>query len=1276
MIVNRGSRLALFIALAATAAAMAQPAPDHPRGKGQRMAQRERALVPAPQSLPTVGNAWTSQGPGPMNDGQSEGITNSPVVGAVEAIVAHPSNADIVWIGAVNGGIWKTTNATAASPTWTSQTDSLGSLSIGCLTLDPTDATNNTLVAGVGKYSSFGGVGGPRSGLFRTTNGGTNWTALDSSMVGKNISAVVARGATIVAAVNFADSFSCTNVGIFRSTNSGATFTIVSGAVGTNMPQGRVFDMVGDPTNTAVLYASVRDAGATACNSGLNGIYKSTDTGATWSKVSNAAMDVFLADSANVSNTRMAVGASGEVYAGIVDNGQMAALFRSGTGGSSWTQLDTPSTNEGGTGFGLQPGEGPGEEEAGGQGSTHFSIVADPTNANIVYVGGDRQPGAGDGPATFPNSIGANNYTGRLFRVNAAAGSGSQVTPLTHCSTATAACNSTISTASNSAPHADSRRMVFDANGNILEGNDGGLFRRTNPRTTGDWFSLVGSLRVTEMHDVAYDTVSNMVVSGNQDNGTSEQTTSGSTTWSVILGGDGGDVAVDDITSGTTSTRYASTQYLGNFYRRGVNSSGSTTSFVFPALTVLGGGAALVGQFLTPFEINTITPTRMLFAASNDIYESLDRGDTITKLAWNLATPAIVYGGKSGGIDNAALIYAINSNKVYVRTSGNGAPVLTATNPGSSALRDIAVDPTDWQKAYVINSSGQVYSTTNAGGIWTEITGNLAGGTTDLRSIAFIPGSPNAIVVGGVNGVFRMAADAVGTWNQFGSGLTNAPVWDLDFDATDDTLIAGTMGRGAWKLTPASTIGPLPALTINDVAVTEGNAGTTTATFTVTLTPVSASTVTVNYATVDGTATQQSGTFSNSSSITINSFGSATPYPSNITVSGLSGTITKVTATLTGLQHTYPQDVDLLLVGPNGQSVILMSDAGGGIGISGVNLTFDDTAISQLSSATPASGTYQPSNVADGEGLDAWSSPAPGSGYASVLSTFNGTTPNGTWSLYGADDFAGDSGSIAGGWSVTISTTGGDYVGTTGTLTFTPSTATQPIAVTVNGDASVESNETFFVTLSNPSLATISDGTGQGTINNDDGLLPPTNVVATATLPTSVGVSWTAVAGAASYNVYRTADNSAYGLVGSTTGTSVTDNTAAANTAYLYVVRSVNGGESANSIPDLATTVIYTDPTLTAQSTTVKLVHFTQLLTAVNAVRTLANAGSAIAFSLPTPATNVTVRAQHILDLRTGLSTLWATLGLSAPAYTDPTLTTQVTVIKAVHVSDLRNAMQ
>ncbi len=1232
-------------------------------------ATRVVTLAPPP-SLPVTAGTWVSQGPSPINGGQTENITNNPVIGAVQAIIAHPQDDDILWIGSVNGGIWKTTNATAGSPTWTAMGDAFSSLSIGAMSLDPTDGTFNTIVAGFGRFSSFGGVGGPRNGILRTTNGGTNWTELNpTALIGANISGVAARGSTIVVSVNNSNAFTCGTIGIFRSTNSGSTFSIVSGAVGSGLPRGRAFDLASDPTNSAVLYTAIRDV-PVCTPASSNGVYKSTDSGATWTKVSDATMDALLTDASGVNNVRIAVGLSGEVYVGIIDLGQLAGIFRSGNGGTSWTQLDTPTTNEGGTDIGIHPRVKPGS-----QGATHFSIVADPTNSNIVYVGGDRQP------SPFVNSIGANNFAGRLFRINASSNPGSQATSLTNCAVAIAACNGGISTSSNSSPHADSRRMVFDAAGNIIEGDDGGVYRRTNPRTSGDWFSVNGNLRVTEMHDVAWDGVSNMIVSGNQDTGTSEQTTVGATTWTQVSQGDGGDVAIDDVSSVTQSTRYTSFQNLGTLRRRTMNTSGVSTLTAFPALTVLAGGPAFQGQFATPVEINQVDQTRVLIGGFNDLYESLDRGDTITALGFNRTATAIVYGGESTGIDNVNLIYAIATTglntdgpNVFVRTAGSGAPLQTATTPGTAALRDIAVDPTDWQKAYVINSVGQVWSTPNAGVTWTNITGDLGDGTTDLRTIIVVPSSPNLVAVGGLNGAFRMATNATGVWTQWGSGLTNAPVWDLDYHSLDDTMIAGTMGRGAWKLNPVVNTGPQPELTINDVAVAEGNGGTTNASFTVTLSPASASTVTVNYATADGTATNGITTNTNAATISIPTGGNATPYPSSITVAGVVGTVTKVTARLNGFSHSYTSDVDILLVGPGGQKVVLMSDVAEALTSTDLTITFDDSGPAMTSGGALGSTSYAPTNLEDGEGGDTYSSPAPAGPYSSALSVFNGVAPNGTWSLYVTDDVAFDGGSITGGWTLNISTTG-DYNSASGMLTFAPGVTAQPVVVTVNGDQSGESNETFFVNLSAAVNASILDAQGVGTINNDDGVTsPPTNVVATATTSTNVNITWTAAVGAASYRVYRSSGG-AFTLVGSPVPNSFSDPTAVANTAYLYKVRSFSGSESADSNVDLATTVIFTDPTLTAGTTTTKLVHFTQLLTAVNAVRTHAALGAA-SFTAPAPTTAVTVRRQHLLDLRSALDAARSAISLSALTYTDPAITAGTTKIKSAHITDLRNGVQ
>jgi uncharacterized repeat protein (TIGR01451 family) len=161
--------------------------------------------------------------------------------------------------------------------------------------------------------------------------------------------------------------------------------------------------------------------------------------------------------------------------------------------------------------------------------------------------------------------------------------------------------------------------------------------------------------------------------------------------------------------------------------------------------------------------------------------------------------------------------------------------------------------------------------------------------------------------------------------------------------------------------------------------------------------------------------------FANAVGITIPDSGPASPYPSSINITGMTGLVSKVTATLNNLNHAFPNDVNVLLVGPTGQKLVLMSGTGGGHSLTNVTLTFDDAAASVLpTSSQVVSGTFKPSN----NGLAGnFPSPAPVGPYSqALLSTFNGTAPNGIWSLYVLDNSAGDAGNIAGGWSLSITT--------------------------------------------------------------------------------------------------------------------------------------------------------------------------------------------------------------------------------------------------------------
>jgi subtilisin-like proprotein convertase family protein len=199
----------------------------------------------------------------------------------------------------------------------------------------------------------------------------------------------------------------------------------------------------------------------------------------------------------------------------------------------------------------------------------------------------------------------------------------------------------------------------------------------------------------------------------------------------------------------------------------------------------------------------------------------------------------------------------------------------------------------------------------------------------------------------------------------------------------------------------------------------------------------------------------------------------ATPYPSEITVDGLDSSVSDVNLTLTGFSHTWPDDVGVLLVGPQGQKTILMSEAGGNSSnaVSGVDLTFDDAASGALPDAGPlSSGTYQPtSSGTESSSCEVPSSfpdPAPAGPYGPPsLSVFNGTDPNGTWKLYVIDTTSGDNGSISG-WSLDISSsTPEDTTPPTVTDTTPEGTASKTATVTATFSEEVQNvtPETFIL---------------------------------------------------------------------------------------------------------------------------------------------------------------------------------------------------------------------
>ncbi|MGK7880330.1 MAG: WD40/YVTN/BNR-like repeat-containing protein, partial [Crocosphaera sp.] len=229
---------------------------------------------------------WLEQGPSTISGGQVLIPPDNPVSGAINAVAPHPFDANIMYIASVNGGIWRSTDG---GSTWTTKTDQFPSLSVGDIKISPLDADGNlvnnatplnklVVYAGTGKFSSFRSAGGFNVGLYKSTDGGENWSIIaPTNIVGLDITAVVptrnkvgGQPVVLVSSLSKIDGGGVVKEGgIFRSTDGGQTFSKIVG--------GEATDLVADPGNANRFYAGVKG----------KGIMVTTDGGATWNTVPN-----------------------------------------------------------------------------------------------------------------------------------------------------------------------------------------------------------------------------------------------------------------------------------------------------------------------------------------------------------------------------------------------------------------------------------------------------------------------------------------------------------------------------------------------------------------------------------------------------------------------------------------------------------------------------------------------------------------------------------------------------------------------------------------------------------------------------------------------------------------------------------------------------------------------------------------------------------------------------------------------------------------------------
>ncbi|WP_298352865.1 Hint domain-containing protein, partial [Rhodoblastus sp.] len=779
------------------------PARTQSTPQSQTLSAASSALSTA-AALPStpVTGAFVELGPAPSSGpADTIGSVDNPAngtgtaTGAVQAIVTDPADANTMWIGAPNGGVWVTHDGGA---TWTPLTDHQASLSIASLSLDPTDSTNNTLIAGVGLTSNgtlgtlgtgegfFTGNGGERTGLLYSTNGGSTWTALGgATLAGHSIVGVAARGSTILAAAFepwgiYSGVPDANSGGLYISTDGGATFNQVASSAG--IPTDPTSCLIGNPTNNAQLYAAV----TSGSDHSATGLYVSNDTGATWSEVFGAAQSngTISSTPAGGDQTFIRAAANGsEIAVGVVDvaTGALTGLFLSTDSGSTWTQLATPPVNPGGQAF------------------NNLAIALDPTNAGVVYVTGDRV-------ATYSSS---EPWTVTAYRVTTS-GYVSMTGPG--------------NTTSGSTVHADSRAIAFDANGRLILGTDGGIYARSNPTSSnGDWTGLNGSgLSLAAPYAVAFDGNSDRLAIASQDTGVAFETNAGGPAFTQIQGGDGINAAVNDLTGGTLSAIYSSWQNLGGLQRTIVDSNGNPYGPTPTLLINVNGDGFYKPDFFSPFVLNKIDPSLIAIGAGN-VYVTQDTLQNLNASQTSLNLSLTDVGSIGGPADYLA--YGAQDNHGALLAATNGATPLwlsTASTPASGTLNPVTsytgLMPTGLtfdlrtEQRFFVADSQNLYGFTNAGGTMQTLTSNLTAlNIIRPMSVEFISNNGvNALLVGGLDSVANAqspiavadssSSGTLSNWRLFGSGLPNTLVGQLSYDAKSDTLAVGMWGRGGWVL--------------------------------------------------------------------------------------------------------------------------------------------------------------------------------------------------------------------------------------------------------------------------------------------------------------------------------------------------------------------------------------------------------------------------------------------------------------------------------------------
>lgn len=750
----------------------------------------ETGTGPEPgQPVPGVCN-WTPAGPGPV-------IVNSTTAwaGRVISIAFDPVNNDTIYIGAANGGVWKSTNR---GQTWSPKSDFQNSLAIGTIAIDPNDHLR--IFAGTGQYGeAVGTLYG--NGILFSPDGGNTWSELATATFQRDeISKILFDPSDGTSQKMFLSS----RQGVYESINGGGNWTLLRA--------GAASDLILIDTGPGIqLIAAIHGSG----------LFTATRTGTTWSAWTQFVDPAFP----TTAFQRIVLGQCRDhpnrFYAAFSDGTNIAGMVKTSNGGNNWTRvipplvvdITAPSTTAGATPHTHDLSVTNAAMLANTLVYTSGPASAGPAHTHTVTLTAQQLSDLRDGITTLFITSSTDAGHNHVFVLNRRLSK--QTWYDFHISVHPTDSNTVYygevqlwKTTTGDGPwtplsilHSDNHAFAFapdDAN-QIWSVGDGGVYM--SPSAGGSFQHRNRDLQTLEYISVSqHPQWETIMIGGTQDNGTHRYT--GSPAWVLSAGGDGGFTAINPSLPTRMYHEYVST----TFYRS--DSSGDSGSWVLK-----NSGISGIAEFYAPFMLDPTTPAVCYFGA-DELWRSDNNADT-----WSVITSTV-----NGNI-TAIAVHPADSNTIYIGTTTGRVYLVQRTGatwaladvttteitgpdlPAGVYISDLAVDPGGnvwitlssvlWSETTGEFSNDHVYRRPAGGGNWASRSTGLAQ-ANPVNSIVIDPADSTRLFCGCDLGVFR--TDNAGmSWVPWDQGLPNVSVFDLKIHGPRRLLRAATHGRSIWE---------------------------------------------------------------------------------------------------------------------------------------------------------------------------------------------------------------------------------------------------------------------------------------------------------------------------------------------------------------------------------------------------------------------------------------------------------------------------------------------